>query len=121
MAAVRGGPQRSRADHRAAGQPPNSAILNTRSISDKDEFAAVIGLSWPGRPIRSLVAEDRNARGVRDRTGPEPPSLFTACSRDRPPPAGMARDSYLWERAKAQVEQPVRSQMDTWERRSNDS
>jgi hypothetical protein len=26
----------------------------------------------PGRPIRSLVAEDRSAVGVRDRTGPEP-------------------------------------------------
>jgi hypothetical protein len=25
----------------------------------------------PGRPIRSLVAEDRSARGVRDRAGPE--------------------------------------------------
>jgi hypothetical protein len=26
----------------------------------------------PGRPIRSLVAEDRSAGGVRDRTGPDP-------------------------------------------------
>jgi hypothetical protein len=33
---------------------------------------AVIGLAVPGRPIRSLVAEDRSAAGVRDRTGPEP-------------------------------------------------
>jgi hypothetical protein len=28
----------------------------------------------PGRPIRSLVAEDRSAGGVRDQ-GPEPPML----------------------------------------------
>jgi hypothetical protein len=27
---------------------------------------AVIGLAVPGRPIRSLVAEDRSAEGVRD-------------------------------------------------------
>jgi hypothetical protein len=32
----------------------------------------VIDLAVPGRPIRSLVAEDRSAAGVRDRTGPEP-------------------------------------------------
>jgi hypothetical protein len=31
-----------------------------------------IGLAMPGRPTRSLVAEDRSARGVHDRTGPEP-------------------------------------------------
>jgi hypothetical protein len=30
-----------------------------------------IGLAVPGRRIRSLVAEDRSAAGVRDRTGPE--------------------------------------------------
>jgi hypothetical protein len=34
--------------------------------------AGRIGLAIPGRPIRSLVAEDRSAGGVRDRTGPEP-------------------------------------------------
>jgi hypothetical protein len=33
---------------------------------------ACIGLAVPGRPIRSLVAEDRSAGGVRDQTGPEP-------------------------------------------------
>jgi len=33
---------------------------------------ACIGLAVPGRPIRSLVAEDRSAAGVRDQTGPEP-------------------------------------------------
>ena len=32
---------------------------------------ASIGLAVPGRPIRSLVAEDRSAGGVRDHTGPE--------------------------------------------------
>jgi hypothetical protein len=31
----------------------------------------VIGLAVPGRPIRSLLAEDRSAEGVRDRTGPK--------------------------------------------------
>jgi hypothetical protein len=36
---------------------------------------ACIGLAVPGRPIRSLVAEDRSAGGVHDRTGPEPPML----------------------------------------------
>jgi hypothetical protein len=30
-----------------------------------------IGLAVPGRPIRSLVAEDRSAAGVRDQTGPD--------------------------------------------------
>jgi hypothetical protein len=34
-----------------------------------------IGLAVPGRPIRSLAAEDRSAGGVRDRTGPEPSVL----------------------------------------------
>jgi hypothetical protein len=32
----------------------------------------VIGLAVPGRPTRSLVAEDRSAEGVRDQTGPAP-------------------------------------------------
>jgi hypothetical protein len=34
--------------------------------------SAMIGLAVPGRPIRSLVAGDRSAGGVRDQTGPEP-------------------------------------------------
>jgi hypothetical protein len=33
---------------------------------------ACIGLAVPGRPIRSLVAENRSAGGVRNQTGPEP-------------------------------------------------
>jgi hypothetical protein len=32
-------------------------------------------LAVPGRPLWSLVAEDRSAGGVRDQTGPEPPML----------------------------------------------
>jgi hypothetical protein len=32
---------------------------------------ALIGLAVPGRPIRSLVAEDRSAGGGRDQTEPE--------------------------------------------------
>jgi hypothetical protein len=39
---------------------------------------ACIGLAVPGRPIRSLVAEDRSAEGVRDQTGPAP----TGAARD---------------------------------------
>jgi hypothetical protein len=34
-------------------------------------FEACIGLAVPGQPIRSLVAEDRSAEGVGDRTGPK--------------------------------------------------
>jgi hypothetical protein len=37
---------------------------------DAEELDALIGLAVPGRPIRSLVAEDRSAEGVRDQTGP---------------------------------------------------
>jgi hypothetical protein len=43
---------------------------------------AGIGLAVPGRPIRSLVAEDRSAGGVRDQTGPESRSssaIFADC------------------------------------------
>jgi hypothetical protein len=40
-------------------------------------------LPCPGRPIRSLVAEDRIARGVRDQTGPNP-RCSRSCSRDHP-------------------------------------
>jgi hypothetical protein len=36
---------------------------------------ARIGLAVPGRPDRSLVAQDRSAAGVRDPTGPEFPML----------------------------------------------
>jgi hypothetical protein len=85
-------------------------------------YASVsIGRAVPGWPIRSLVAEDRSAGGVRDRAGPEPPTMLTACSRDLPTPAGTARDTYPWGETKTQVDRPVRNQMDTPERRSNDS
>jgi hypothetical protein len=44
---------------------------------------AVIGLAVPGRPIRFLVAEERSAAGVRDRTGPEPAVIVVALVRAR--------------------------------------
>jgi hypothetical protein len=47
----------------------------------------------PGRPIRSLVAKDRSADGVRDRTGPEPsmlPGLLTRLA--APGRMGTGRD-----------------------------
>ena len=53
-----------------------------------------------------------------DRTGA---SMLTACSRDQPPRAGTARDSYQWGEAKTGVDGPVMDQMDPSERRSNDS
>ena len=34
-------------------------------------LTATNGLAVPGRPFRSLVAEDRSAAGVRDQRGPE--------------------------------------------------
>jgi hypothetical protein len=45
-----------------------------------------IGLAVPGRPIRSLVAEDRSAGGVRDQTGPDPDAheLAHRTGRDTP-------------------------------------
>jgi hypothetical protein len=47
-------------DHRS--QPSSQLFSSTPCI----------GLAVPGRPIRSLVAEDRSAGGVRDQAGPEP-------------------------------------------------
>jgi hypothetical protein len=50
------------------------AILQKQALvqnPDKDEVAVLIGLALSGRPIRSLVAEDRSADGVSDRTGPD--------------------------------------------------
>ena len=41
------------------------------------------GLAVPGRPIRSLVAEDRSAGGVRDRTGPDQPRGHIRATNDR--------------------------------------
>jgi hypothetical protein len=48
-------------------------------VTDKPavRLAACIGLAVPGRPIQSLVTEDRSAGGVRDRTGPDPCSNAT--------------------------------------------
>jgi len=62
------------------------------------QLSTDIGLAVPGRPIRSLVAEDRSAGGVRDRAGPEPLTMLTVCSRDLPTPAGTAQDTYPWGR-----------------------
>jgi hypothetical protein len=46
-----------------------------------------INLAVPGRPIRSLVAEDRSAGGVRDQTGretrPEPGLVHVWSTRHR--------------------------------------
>jgi hypothetical protein len=57
--------------------------------------------SWrTGAPEASATGQDRN-----------PPTLRTACSRDRPTLPRTARDSYLWGAAKAPVDRPVRSQM----------
>jgi hypothetical protein len=56
---------------------------------------ALIGLAVPGRPIgpwsRRTGAPKASAT-IRDRN----PSLLTACSRDRPSPAGTARNSHPW-------------------------
>ena len=45
----------------------------------------------PGRPIRSLVAEDRSAEGVRDRTEPEPDAHAVAKSTMDSPRSSSAR------------------------------
>jgi hypothetical protein len=91
-------------------------LLSKRVVSTGSDRPAV-----PGRPIRSLVAEDRSAGGVRDQRGPK----ARVCSR-------LAHETVRhWQEqrgtasrggeAKAQVERPVRSQMNTSERGSNDS
>jgi hypothetical protein len=57
---------------------------------------AHIGLAVPGRPIRSLVAEDRSAAGVRDRTEPEPDAHAVAVCDPielRPPVTRIIRTS----------------------------
>jgi hypothetical protein len=69
---------------------------------------------------RSLVAEDRSAADVRDRTGPEPEPA-RACSRDRPAREEQYGTVTRGAEATTQVERPVRHQMDTSEWRSNDS
>jgi hypothetical protein len=49
-------------------QQSNESNLSEAGI----DLPGMIGLAVPGRPIRHLVAEDRSAAGIRDRTGPEP-------------------------------------------------
>jgi hypothetical protein len=58
------------------------------------QLDALIGLAVPGRPIRSLVAEDRSAEGVRDRTGPEPSAheIVNATMREPAGQEGTWRD-----------------------------
>ena len=51
---------------------------------------AWIGLAVPGRPIRSLVAEDQSATGVRDRTEPEPDAHAVAKSTTDSPGSSSA-------------------------------
>jgi hypothetical protein len=83
-------------------------------------LGAAIGLAVPGRPLRSLVAEDRSARGAHDMD--RTPACSRGCSRDHPTPAGTAWDSSLvGENGTAQVARPSRCQMDTLEPHSNDS
>jgi hypothetical protein len=50
------------------------------------EVPAYIGLAVPGRPLRSLIAEDRSVAGVCDQTGPELAVIVVALVR-----AGSAR------------------------------
>jgi hypothetical protein len=64
-----------------------------------------IGLALAGRPIRSLVTEDRSAEGAHDLTART--SMLTTCSRDRVTQAGTVRDSYQWEGAKTGLDGPV--------------
>jgi hypothetical protein len=52
---------------------------------------AWIGLAVPGRPIGPLVAEDRSAAGVRDRTEPEPDAHAVAKSTTDSPRSSSAR------------------------------
>jgi hypothetical protein len=52
---------------------------------------AHIGLAVFGRPIRSLVAEDRSAGCVRDRTEPEPDAHAVAKSTTDSPRSSSAR------------------------------
>jgi hypothetical protein len=74
----------------ANGQPRSSDRVDAlRTVADDQPghasklmvLQALIGLAVPGRPIRSLVAEDRGAEGVRDRTGPEPAMLVVVLVR----------------------------------------
>jgi hypothetical protein len=52
---------------------------------------ALFGLAVPGRPIRSLVAEDRSAAGVRGQTEPEPDAHAVAKRTTDSPRSSSAR------------------------------
>jgi hypothetical protein len=60
------------AEQRRERFPLTSALRRASFASRWSIVEACIGLGVPGRPIRYLVAEDRSAGGVRDRTGSEP-------------------------------------------------
>jgi hypothetical protein len=67
--------------------PPRACQDHLRTFCKPQGYTCVGDRPCRGRPIRSLVAEDRSAAGVRDRTGPEP-RCSRDCSRDSPQEAG---------------------------------
>jgi hypothetical protein len=58
--------------------PSQTAILLDLALGTGGQL---VGRAVPGRPLRSLVAEDRSAAGVHDRTVPEP-RCSRSCSQD---------------------------------------
>ncbi len=70
---------------------------------------AYIGLAVPGRPLRSLVAEDRSGGGVRDQTGPEP-QWSALGPHDSGNPGFSAGTSGHDRRMNLQVDAPLRRQ-----------
>ena len=60
---------RSTASSRSSATPPTPRSMTKPTRSRVILLDACIGLAVPGRPIRSLVAEERSAGGVHDRTG----------------------------------------------------
>jgi hypothetical protein len=74
--------------YRLAWAVPGSQVTDKNPAVRLDAW---IGLAVPGRPIRSLVAEDRSAAGVRDRTEPEPDAHAVAKSTTDSPRSSSAR------------------------------
>jgi hypothetical protein len=70
---------------------------------------------------RSLVAEDRSAEGVGDQTGPEPESDHGLLTGPSDTPRSIAGRLAVGIEAKTKVARPGRREVDTSERRSNDS
>jgi hypothetical protein len=80
-----------------------TTLLSTDALA-----SAHIGLAVPGRPSRSLVAEDRIARGVRTRR--EPPSVGPCRVRSRRVNRGQQRAGVVTRRSmKPQVAPPTAS------------